>query len=112
MPGKPISVTDANDMITAYIDYMTHLGVDMNKQTQSVSFTSSTLMSWLNGVMPKADELRIFMGTYPPGHAQAGHTSVILWPYKDGQPLPSDSGLAMRGGGDSVLPFNYGVGNP
>lgn len=119
MAGKPIPAGAANDMISAYIGYMTALGVDMNNQTQSVSFTSSVVMSWLNTVMPRADELRIFMGLYLPDHVKAGRTTVILWPYKNGQPLqvdpmelePSEGG-DKKGGGGPTYPFNEGQGNP
>src|SRR5215207_9541056 len=96
MPGKPITKATADEMITEYIGYMSGLGVDMTNQTQSVSFTGITVMSWLNKRMSEADELKVFMGLYPPGHIKAGHTTVILWPYKDGQPL-AISGVAISG---------------
>lgn len=117
MPGKPITSADADVMIKEYISYMTNLGVDMNHQTQSVIFTGTTVMNWLNGIMPQADELRVFMGLYPPGHSQAGHTTVILWPYKDGQPIGSMSAMRGDGGGgggndDPDGAFNDGQGNP
>lgn len=123
MAGKPIPVGTANDMITAYIGFMEGLGVDMNNQTQSVSFTGSTVMTWLNSIMPRADELKIFMGMYLPGHVKAGHTTVILWPYKNGQPVQSTGGPLMldgaeeggSGGGEddgTDEPFNDGSGQP
>jgi hypothetical protein len=122
MPGKPISKVTADTMIQEYIGYMSGLGVDMENQTQSVSFTATTVMGWLNRKMTEADELKVFMGLYPPGHVKAGHTSVILWPYKNGQPLVS-SGVALSvedgatqngggtGGGEDDA-FNDGSGTP
>ena len=110
--GKPIPASTAKDMIKSYFDYMTKLGVDMNKQTQSVFFTGSTVMTWLNEVMPRADELRVFMGFYPNGHEQAGRTTVILWPYKAGKPVAKP--IDGKGGDDDDLgdPFNEGGGHP
>jgi hypothetical protein len=120
MPGKPITKATADQMITEYIGYMSGLGVDMNNQTQSVSFTASTVMGWLNHRMAEADELKVFMGLYPPGHVKAGHTTVILWPYKNGQPLASSavslSGEEAQNGGEpGGYPddaFNEGSGMP
>ncbi|MBL7741931.1 MAG: hypothetical protein JNN00_00520 [Chitinophagaceae bacterium] len=112
MTGKPIPVSEANDMSKAYVDYMTKLGVDMNNQTQSVSFTGETVMSWLNNIMPRADELRVFMGRYPEGHEQAGRTTVILWPYKDGKPVNRPSAQGKDGDDEPADPFNQGQGNP
>lgn len=109
--GKPIPAGTADVMIKDYFDYMTKHGVDMKKQTQSVSFTGSTVMEWLVEVMPRADELRVFMGFYPEGHAQAGRTTVILWPYKDGNPATSPI-EGKGGGGNRLDPFNDGAGNP
>ncbi|RYG53062.1 MAG: hypothetical protein EOO01_05345 [Chitinophagaceae bacterium] len=88
MPNRPISITEANTMIKAYNTYMQALGVDMKKQTESVGFTLSSLLDWLNKINNAglADEIRICMGEYPDGNAQAGRTTVILWPFKDGQP--------------------------
>jgi hypothetical protein len=111
MAGKTIPAATADEMIKAYFDYMTKLGVDMNKQTQSVSFTGDTVMNWLNVIMPKADELKIFMGTYPAGNPQAGRTTVILWPYKDGKPV-TGSGAGLRGGPDPEDPFDDGTLGP
>ena len=111
--GKPIPINTANDMIKAYFDYMTEQSVDMNKQTQSVSFTGSTLTEWLATAMPRADELRVFMGFYPEGHAQAGRTTVILWPYKDGKPATKPMAAGKDGSGDEgVEPYNDGQGQP
>jgi hypothetical protein len=114
MPNQPIPVSTANDMIKAYISYMTTLGVDMNKQTQSVSFTGTILTDWLALTMPFADELRVCMGVYLPGHAQEGRTTAILWPYKDGQPATQPLSEGKDGGGSNTLlkPLNEGQGNP
>lgn len=109
--GKPIPAGTADVMIKDYFDYMTKHGVDMTKQTQSVTFTGSTVMEWLVEVMPRADELRVFMGFYPEGHAQAGRTTVILWPYKDGNPATNPI-EGKGGGGNDIDPFNDGAGNP
>jgi hypothetical protein len=120
MPGKPISKVTADGMIKEYIGYMSGLGVDMENQTQSVSFTATTIMGWLSRKMTDADELKIFMGLYPPGHEKAGHTTVILWPYKNGQPLEG-SGVSMDRGGPNPPPppgpdpddaYNDGSGTP
>jgi len=86
MPNQPIPVTQANAMIKTYTTYMQNLGVDMQKQTQSVSFKLPELMAWLSKMTELADEIRICMGDYPAGHPQAGRTTVILWPYKNGKP--------------------------
>jgi hypothetical protein len=100
---------------------MQHLGVDMQNQTQSVSFTSETLKNWLTAVMPLSDEMRIFMGLYPSGHHQAGRTTVILWPYKDGEPVKTPISIGKDGGGGGEEddegktiepPYNDGQGHP
>jgi hypothetical protein len=114
MPNKPIPVSTANDMIRGYISFMTKLGVDMKKQTQSVSFTGAALMGWLSSTMPYADELRVCMGIYPPGHDHAGRTTVILWPYKNGKPATKPISAGKDGGGDDedIDPYNEGGGLP
>lgn len=111
--GKPIPASTAKDMIKAYFDYMTKQGVDMSKQTQSVTFTGSAVMTWLGEVMPRTDELRVFMGRYPEGHDQAGRTTVILWPYKDGNPSTKPMTDGKGGSGEEEFdPFNDGTGQP
>jgi hypothetical protein len=115
MPGKPIPASEADSMIEGYISYMTKLGVDMNKQTQHVSFTASTVMTFLNKKLSEgADELKVFMGLYPPGHTQAGHTTVILWPYKNGSPFSAAVRLSQGKGGDDDPDdaFNDGTSGP
>lgn len=82
----PIPVSVANTMIQDYILYMQSKGIDMDKQTHSVSFTRDKLMDWLNKTMPDADELRVCFGAYGKGESNAGRITVILWPYKDGEP--------------------------
>jgi hypothetical protein len=57
-------------------------------------------MDWLNKTMAPADELKVFMGLYPPGHEQEGRTTVILWPYLKEKPL------------QDIDPFNEGQGLP
>jgi hypothetical protein len=105
MADQPIPVSTANKTISEYSKYMTNLGVNMNQQTQSVSFSRTTVMHWLGIVMPFADELRIFMGTYPDGNPHAGRTTVILWPYLNGNP-------ATDGTGAGIDPYNDGAGIP
>ena len=104
MAGQTISVDTAGQMLTKYTDYMTGLGVNMEEQTQSVSFSIGPLMHWLNSVSADSDEIRIFMGAYPDGEPQAGRTTVVLWPYKDGSPAESTT--------EELPPFNDGAGNP
>jgi hypothetical protein len=108
MTNQPIPVTRANDLINQNISYMTSLGVDMSKQTQSVGFTGADLQQWLATVMPYADELKICLGVYPAGEPNAGRITTILWPYKNGQPA------AQPIGGKDVMiePFNNGEGQP
>jgi hypothetical protein len=103
--AQAIPVTTANTQKSEYVSYMTGLGVNMNSQTQSVSFDSTTLMHWLNTVVANADEFRIFMGRYPQGHPSAGRTTVMIWPYKTGAP-------AVDSHGTSIQPFNEGNGLP
>jgi hypothetical protein len=119
--SKPIPVSQASAMIKTYDNYMASLGVDMKTQTQSVSFTLPELMAWLNKMTPIADEIRIFMGDYPAGNPNAGRTSLVLWPYKNGKPArTTDTSLATEPGeeqdpgdpGDPADPFNEGHLNP
>lgn len=117
MAGQPIPASQASAMIGDYIVYMSELGVDMETQTQSVSFTGDTIFEWLSDVMPYADELRVFMGRYPEGHEHAGRTTVILWPYKHGEPATRTATVGKGGGGeddggDGLPPYNEGQGNP
>ena len=104
MAGQTVPISTAEDMIRDYYDYMTNLGVNMEEQTQSISFSASAVMEYLSEPMASADELRVFMGLYPAEHEQAGRTTVILWPYLNGQPLEQ--------GGNPIEPFNDGKGNP
>jgi hypothetical protein len=112
--AKPIPVSQASAMIKTYDNYMSSLGVDMKTQTQSVSFPLAELMAWLNKMTPIADEIRIFMGDYPAGHPEAGRTSLVLWPYKNGKPSrTTDASLATEPGddgdpGDPTDPYNDG----
>lgn len=116
MPNQPIPVDQAQEMIKTYTSYMQKLGVDMQKQTQSVSFKLPELMAWLTKMTGIADEIRICMGDYPAGHPQAGHTTVILWPYKNGQPAqystksdPKDGDCDCDDGDcEEVDPYNDG----
>lgn len=118
MSNQPIPIQTANLMIADYFNYMTEHGVDMNRQTQSVSFNSSILLEWMTSVSDYADEFRIFMGLYPDSDPRAGRTTVIVWPYKDGQPatMPGtsgkDGGEGDGGEGHGIDPFNEGTLNP
>ena len=82
----PIPVSEANLMIEEY-ERSTDPTAELAKKTFSVSFTSKELMDWLTPIMSLADELRICFGKYPKEDPNAGRVTVILWPYKDGQPL-------------------------
>jgi hypothetical protein len=103
--AQAISISTANTQKSEYVSYMTSLGVNMNGQTQSVSFDSTTLLHWLNTAAANADEFRIFMGRYPQGHPNAGRTTVIIWPYSSGVP-------AVDSRGTGIQPFNDGQGLP
>lgn len=112
MANRPISIKEANDMIQLYLSYMTGLGVDMNKQTQSVSFTPE-LLSWMKTIDTKDyDEWRVCFGVYPSLDSQKGRMTVILWPYKDGKPANKPDAGKSGGGGSGYNPFNQGQGNP
>ena len=69
----------------------------------------------MNEVAPLMDELRIFYGLYQSG-PHTGRTTVILWPYKNGQPAmrAEAAGKLMNddNGGRYIEPFNEGAGNP
>lgn len=108
--SKPIPPSQGTAMIKTYEAYMRTLGVDMKKQTHSVSFKLPELMAWLSKMAPIADEIRVFMGDYPDGAQEAGRTTVILWPYKDGRPArTTDSSLASET--DPELPPADDLGN-
>ena len=116
MENHPIPVSEANAMTEAYRKFLKESGIDPEKQTQSVSFTSAELMNWLNKTMPAADELRIFLGVYPAGHEHAGRITTILWPYKNGQ--PTSQATRVEGKDDPppppppTDPYNAGGLNP
>ena len=95
MPNRPIPVDQARAMIKDYTAYMQTLGVDMKKQTEMVAFSLPELMKWLTKISSVADEIRICMGDYPDGHAHAGRTTVILWPYKNGAPAQKSTATAL-----------------
>lgn len=112
MPNNPIPVAAAKGMMIAYVNYMKSLGVSMDSQTHSVSFDPTTLQQWLDNVMPYSDELRICMSDYPQGHQHAGRTTVVLWPYKNGQPAKYPQATEGEGDGEEIEPFNEGTLNP
>jgi hypothetical protein len=110
MANQSIPVNRANTLIQENITYMSNLGVNMAKQTQSVGFNGAALQQWLANVMPFADELRVCMGVYPAGDPQAGRITVALWPYKNGQPATQP---AVGGGANMMIePFNEGQRYP
>ena len=104
MANQPIPVVTANEMRTAFIEYMTNLNVDMQQQTQSVGFGSADLLQWMGDVATYADEFKIFLGVYTAGEHE-GRITTIIWPYKDGQP-------ALDEGQNEIEPFNEGTGTP
>lgn len=112
MENGPISVELADSMILEYIKYMQDEGIDMGKQTHSVSFTGKELMSWLSNVMPYADELRVCLGAYGKIESNAGRMTVILWPYKDGQPASQPLSAGKDGDSGKIPPYNQGGLNP
>lgn len=114
MAGRPIPISQANEMITLYIDYVQKLPVDPKKKTQYVSFTLPEIMEWLNQVAPFSDELRIFLGVNPPEIPDPGRVTVIVWPYKSGQPStqPLTEGKDGGGGGGGFDPYDDGTTGP
>ena len=104
MANQPIPVSTANAMIETYLNYMSHLGVDMERQTHSVAFSSGDLKDWMDSVVVHADEFRICLGVYPSG-PNAGRISTIIWPYYNGQPATDEQQ-------NEIEPFNDGNGHP
>ena len=111
MANGPIPISEANDMIQQYLVYMKSLGVDMNKQTQNVGFETPGLWEWMERVKKYTDEFRICLGVYPAGFPDQGRLTVIIWPYKDGNPAVDDSGKS-GGGGNGIKPYNQGQLSP
>jgi hypothetical protein len=112
MKNGPISVELAEAMMKEYVLYMEAHHVDMNNQTNSISFTGGELIAWLSKVMPYADELRVCLGAYPKDDPNASRTTVILWPYKNGQPATQPYTEGKDGGDGKVPPYNQGGLNP
>lgn len=111
MANRPIPVAEANSMMEEYVSYMQGLGA--GNQSQYISFTAQELLNWLSDVMPFTDELRICEGIYPVGHSSAGRITVILWPYKDGNPATKPLTDGKDGGDNTVLkPYNDGTSGP
>jgi hypothetical protein len=107
----PIPVSTANIMIEDFIR-STEPGIeDLSKKTWSVSFTGKELMDWLNEKMPFADELRICFGKYPKDDPNSGRVTVILWPYKDGQPI-TEGYSEGKDDPTPTPPYNNGGLNP
>ena len=63
-------------------------------------------MDWLNEKMALADELKIFFGKYPKEDPQAGRVTVILWPYKNGE--PASEPIEGKDDGGKIPPYNQG----
>ena len=112
MENGPIPVELADSMIREYSLYMQAHSIDMSKQTQSVSFTGKELMTWLTQVMSNADELRICLGAYGKNEPDSNRTTVILWPYKDGQPATQPLSAGKDGDSGKIPPYNQGGLNP
>lgn len=120
MANQPIPVSQANDMIQNYLDYMRSLNAD--DQTQSVSFNTTALLNWMNSVKDFADEFRIFFGAYSDG-TNKGRITTIIWPYKDGEPATRATLRSRGDGGEEgdddddgddtfIDPFNEGGLSP
>jgi hypothetical protein len=112
MKNGPIPVEMAESMMKEFDHYMRSRGIDMGKQTQSVSFSGQEMMNWLKNVMPYADELRICFGAYPGNEPSPNRITVILWPYKDGQPANQPVVVGKDGDGEKIPPYNQGGLNP
>lgn len=112
MPNQ-IPVTTANAMKEAYLGYMTLHQVNMQFQTHSVSFPSNDLVKWMFELqeLGLVDEFRVFAGVYAPPSPHAGRITVIIWPYKNGQPAV-DTTQGNGGGGVEIEPYNDGTLNP
>jgi hypothetical protein len=108
MANQPISVETANSMISAYQKYMVDHGVNMEEQTKCVCFDMAALNDWLAEVTPYSDEIRMFNGLYDSG-TQVNRTTVIFWPYKDGQPAKIQQAIS---GDNFIEPFNDGRLDP
>lgn len=105
MAGQPISISTAEDMQEAYINYMTSLGVNMEDQTHDITLTGNSLVEWLTDVQTHANELKIVLAAYPDSHPKAGRLTAILWPYQDGQ-------RAKDTEGNEIEPYNDGQLGP
>jgi hypothetical protein len=110
MPNQ-IPVSTANAMKEAYLGYMTQHSVNMHYQTHSVSFPSNDLVKWMFELqeLNLVDEFRFFAGVYAPPSPHAGRITVIIWPYKDGQPAVD---ITQGNGGVEIEPYNDGTLNP
>ncbi len=102
MANQPITVAKATQLMQEYVSYMTNHGINMNQQTQMVAFDSGILSQWMSTTQPSCDEFRICLGVYPPNDANAGHITVAIWPYKNGQPA-IDPNTRLE-----IEPFNEG----
>jgi len=108
MENRPIPVNVANVMKEDYVIYLKKHGVDPFKQSQSVSFAGKELMAWMAQTMPYADELRVYLGVYPPTDPNAGRITVILWPYKNGKPATQPVSEGKDGDSTPIPPYNQG----
>ncbi|HEX2627959.1 MAG TPA: hypothetical protein VHM26_03080 [Chitinophagaceae bacterium] len=113
MPNRPISTELANEMIKNYLSYMTDHGINMEDQTHCVEFSSNALLGWMGSVSAETDQFRLCFGRYPDSHPYAGRLTVIVWPYKNGQPaIVPPWGLPGGDPCEEVDPFNEGTLNP
>jgi hypothetical protein len=110
MPNQ-IPVITANAMKEAYLGYMTLHSVNMQYQTHSVSFPSIDLVKWMHELqeLNLVDEFRFFAGVYAPPSPHAGRITVIIWPYKNGEPAIDTT---HGNGGVEIEPYNDGTLNP
>jgi hypothetical protein len=105
MAGQPIAANAAETLMSNYAAYMTSLGVDMGEQTESVSFSLSDLVTWLNSIASQTDEIRASLGSYGDNSPDKNRLTVILWPYRAGN-------RAVNGSNQEIDPYNEGSLKP
>lgn len=86
MPNRVIPVSQADAMVDEYLKFMKKHGMDTQKQTHNIAFSTRELLDWMQKVKDTTDEFRVVLGVYPPEHANAGRLTAIVWPYKNGKP--------------------------
>lgn len=55
---------------------------------------------------------RVCLGVYPKDDPNAGRITVILWPYKNGQPAEAPMAEGKSGSDGKIPPYNNGGLNP